>query len=535
MAIETARKRGTATLPELGIDASPNVHWNLPIARLYEHAIRASEGILAASGPLVIDTSPHTGRSPRDKFIVDDTSVSNEIDWGDVNHQLDAEVADRLATKVAGYLNGQELFFQDVWGCADPRYRLNVRVVTELASHALFSRNLFIVPDDVHLERNRSIEPDFTVLHAPRLQLDPSRDGVRSETAIVLDFSRRLVVIAGTRYAGEIKKSIFTALQYTLPLEGVATMHCSANEGTDGDVAVFFGLSGTGKTTLSTDPTRTLIGDDEHGWSDHGIFNFEGGSYAKVINLSPDAEPDIYRATHQFGTVLENVVIDPESRLPDLDDDSITENTRSAFPLSYIERATTRGTGNHPSHVIFLTADAFGVLPPVSKLTVDQAMYYFLSGYTSKVAGTERGVTDPEATFSAGFGSPFLPLHASRYADLLGERLRRHSPSTWLVNTGWIGGPYGSGHRISIDHTRAIVRAIIEGKLDDAELATESHFGLAVPKNCDGAPAGILNPRETWQDKDAYDRLAAKLTKDFRENFDQFAAIVPEQVRLAGP
>jgi phosphoenolpyruvate carboxykinase (ATP) len=535
MAIETARQRRTATLTDLGIEDGRTVHWNLPVARLYEHALQAGEGVLAATGPLAIDTSPHTGRSPKDKFVVDVPSVAEEIDWGDINQPLNAEVADQLATKVAGYLNRQELFVQDLWACADPRYRLNVRVISELASHALFSRNLFIVPDDQHLKQNRSIEPDFTVLHAPRLKLDPAGDGVRSETAIVLDFSRRLVVIAGTRYAGEIKKSIFTALQYLLPLDGIATMHCSANEGADGDVALFFGLSGTGKTTLSTDPTRTLIGDDEHGWSDHGIFNFEGGSYAKVINLSADAEPNIYRATHRFGTVLENVIIDPESREPDLENDAITENTRSAFPLSYIDRATTRGTGEHPNQIIFLTADAFGVLPPVAKLTVDQAMYYFLSGYTSKVAGTERGVTEPEATFSAGFGSPFLPLHPTRYADLLGERLRRHRPSTWLVNTGWTGGPYGSGTRISIEHTRAIVRAIIEGRLDEVELNRESHFGLSIPTRCDGVPEGILSPRDAWENKDAYDRLASKLAHDFRDNFQQFAGLVTDSVRLAGP
>jgi phosphoenolpyruvate carboxykinase (ATP) len=535
MAIETARQRSTMTLRELGIADGRNVHWNLPVARLYEHALRAGEGELAASGPLSIDTSPHTGRSPKDKYVVHEPSSANNIDWGEVNQPLNADVADRLAMKVAEYLNRRDLFVQDLWACADPRFRLNVRIVSELAGHALFSRNLFIVPDDEHLSSSRSIEPDFTVLHAPRLQLDPVRDGVRSETAIVLDFSRRLVVIAGTRYAGEIKKSIFTALQYTLPLDGIATMHCSANEGSDGDVALFFGLSGTGKTTLSTDPTRTLIGDDEHGWSDHGIFNFEGGSYAKVINLSPDAEPDIYRATYRFGTVLENVIIDPETRLPNLDDDSITENTRSAFPLSYIDRANTRGTGKHPNQVIFLTADAFGVMPPVAKLSVDQAMYYFLSGYTSKVAGTERGVTDPEATFSAGFGSPFLPLHPARYADLLGERLQRHGPSTWLVNTGWTGGPYGQGTRISIGHTRAIVRAIIEGKLDDVPLVRESHFGLSIPLRCEGVPDEVLNPKETWQDKDAYDQLAAKLARDIREYFHQFDDFVSAGVRAAGP
>jgi phosphoenolpyruvate carboxykinase (ATP) len=535
MAIEAASKRDVLTLSDLGLEDAKRMHWNLPVAKLYEHALRNREGRLAAGGPLAIDTSPHTGRSPKDKYIVDEPSVAGQIDWGEVNRPIDAEIADRIATKVSSYLAGRELYVQDLWACADPRFRLRVRIVSELAGHALFSRNLFIVPDDVVSGVVYDDQPDFTVLHAPCLQLDPDRDGTASETAILLDFSRRLVVIAGTRYAGEIKKSIFTALQYTLPLQGIATMHCSANEGANGEVALFFGLSGTGKTTLSTDPTRLLIGDDEHGWSESGIFNFEGGSYAKVIELSSEAEPDIFRATHQFGTVLENVVLDSVTRIPDFMDDSVTENTRSAFPLSYIERATSRGTGRHPNQIVFLTADAFGVLPPVAKLSFDQAMYYFLSGYTSKLAGTERGVTEPEATFSAGFGSPFLPLHPSRYAELLGRRIHEHGPSVWLVNTGWTGGPYGEGERISIAHTRAIVRAIVEGKLDGVELVTEEHFGLAIPVRCEGVPDGVLNPRETWTHKQDYDRLAAKLGQDFRANFEQFAAFVDDAVRRAGP
>jgi phosphoenolpyruvate carboxykinase (ATP) len=535
MAIEAASKRDVLTLSDLGLEDAKRMHWNLPAAKLYEHALKNREGRLADSGPLAIDTSPHTGRSPKDKYIVDEPSVAGQIDWGEVNQPIDAEIADRITSKVSSYLAGRELFVQDLWACADPQYRLRVRVVTELAGHALFSRNLFIVPDDVESAVVNDALPDFTVLHAPSLQLDPDSDGTASETAILLDFSRRLVVIAGTRYAGEIKKSIFTALQYTLPLQGIATMHCSANEGTNGDVALFFGLSGTGKTTLSTDPTRLLIGDDEHGWSGSGIFNFEGGSYAKVINLSSAAEPDIFRATHKFGTVLENVILDPVTRIPDFTDDSVTENTRSAFPLSYIERATNRGTGRHPSQIVFLTADAFGVLPPVARLSFEQAMYYFLSGYTSKLAGTERGVTEPEATFSAGFGSPFLPLHPARYAELLGRRIREHGPTTWLVNTGWTGGPYGKGQRISIAHTRAIVRAIVEGKLDTVELVTEEHFGLAIPRRIEGVPDGVLNPRETWTDKKDYDRLAAKLGQDFRANFEQFTAYVDDAVRRAGP
>ncbi len=534
MAIETKTERIAATLRELGIADAARIHRDLSVSELCEFAIRNREGLLAETGPLVIDTSPHTGRSPKDKYIVSDSQVVDQIDWGDVNQPLEALVSDSIVDDVSAYLSQREVFVQDLWACAEPQFRLRVRVVTEFAGHALFARNLFIVPKE-SANRTDDEVPDFTVLHAPRLQLDAAKYGIRSETAIVLDFSRRLVVIAGTRYAGEIKKSIFTVLNYLLPLQGVATMHCSANEGGNGEVALFFGLSGTGKTTLSTDPTRILIGDDEHGWMDEGIFNFEGGSYAKVIDLSPVAEPDIYRATYQFGTVLENVVIDPRTRIPDFEDDSITENMRSAFPLSYIERATTRGTGGHPRQIVLLTADAFGVLPPVAKLTVEQGMYYFLSGYTSKLAGTERGVDEPEATFSAGFGSPFLALQPTKYAELLGQKIRDHHPTIWLVNTGWTGGSYSVGHRISIEHTRAIVRAIVEGNLDNAEFNRESHFGLSIPLHCEGVPDDVLDPRETWSDKSEYDRAAARLAQDFRANFHQFEDHVDEAVRSARP
>ncbi|MGH2562797.1 MAG: phosphoenolpyruvate carboxykinase (ATP) [Thermomicrobiales bacterium] len=508
-------------------------HQNLAVGALYEHALRRGEALLADGGALAIETGEHTGRSPDDKFIVRDATTEDTVDWGSVNQPIASEAFDALLDRMIGYLLRRERFVEDLFACADPIYRLRVRVVSECAGHALFARNLFIVPTQE--ERARGLEPEFTVLHAPSFRTDPARDGTRSDVTIALDLSRRIVLIAGTRYAGEIKKSIFTALQYLLPVRGVATMHCSCNEGPNGDAALFFGLSGTGKTTLSTDPNRTLIGDDEHGWSDDGVFNFEGGSYAKVINLSSDAEPDIYRASHRFGTVLENVVLDPVSRRPLLDDDSLTENTRAAFPISFIENATTRGTTGHPTNIVLLTADAFGVLPPVARLTTEQAMYYFLSGYTSKLAGTERGVDEPEATFSACFGLPFLPLDPVRYAELLGERIRRHEPAVWLVNTGWTGGPHGTGHRMSIAHTRAIVWAVVDGQLADVPTDTEPFFGLAVPASCPDVPTDVLKPRESWPDPEAYDRRAAQLARSFERNFRQFADQVDPAVASAGP
>ena len=509
-------------------------HRNLGAAALYEHALRRGEGRLAATGPFVVETGEHTGRSPRDKFVVQDETTA-DVWWGEVNQPLPPATFEALRDAVVDHLNHHDLFVQDLYACADPVYRLRVRVVSTGAWHALFARNLFIVPTAAERAADEGRQPDFTILHAPDLSADPSLDGLRSETAIVVNFGERLVLIAGTAYAGEIKKSIFGVLQYLLPRRGVATMHCSANMGPGGDVALFFGLSGTGKTTLSTDPSRTLIGDDEHGWSDRGVFNFEGGSYAKTINLSAEAEPDIFRATHHFGTILENVVLDPDTRELRLDDDRLTENTRAAFPLAFIDNATTSGLGDHPRNVLMLTADAFGVLPPVARLTADQALYYFLSGYTSKLAGTERGVDDPEATFSACFGAPFLPLPPVRYAELLGERLRRHEPAVWLVNTGWSGGRHGTGDRISIAHTRAIVHAIVEGKLADVPTAPEPIFGLAIPAACPGVPSDILDPRAAWDDADAYDATARRLARAFARNFGQFADEVPASVADAGP
>ncbi len=520
---------GGTTAIELG-----PAHWNLPPAELYEHAIRRGEGHLAATGPLAVETGEHTGRSPRDKFVVNDAAAT-DVWWGPVNQPLSPETFETLHRRIAGYLNGRELFVQDLYAGADPTYRLRVRVISENAWHTLFARNLFIVPTAGERADDAGREPDFTILHAPNLPADPTLDGLKSETAIAVGFGQRLVLIAGTRYAGEIKKSVFGVLQYVLPHRGIATMHCSANRGSDGGVALFFGLSGTGKTTLSTDPSRTLIGDDEHGWTDRGIFNFEGGSYAKTINLSPDAEPDIFRATHRFGTVLENVVLDPTTRELRLDDDSLTENTRAAFPIGFIENATTTGLGDHPRNVVMLTADAFGVLPPVARLSHEQAMYYFLSGYTSKLAGTERGVDEPEATFSACFGAPFLPLPPIRYAELLGERLQRHNPAVWLVNTGWSGGRYGVGQRISIAHTRAIIRAIVGGDLADVPTAPDPTFGLAIPASCPGVPSAILNPKATWTDPDAYEATARRLARAFARNFEKYAPDVSPVIASAGP
>lgn len=511
------------------LDVEPE-HHNVGRIELIERAIRREEGVLTAAGALAVTTGEHTGRSPEDKFIVEEPATRDEIWWGPVNHPFPEDAFDRLHHAVLDHLASSEKFDANLWTGADPDYRLNVRVVSESAWCTLFARNLFIEPDT-----ETPAPPDFAVLHAPTLRLDPETYGTRSQTAIVVHLTKGLVLIAGTGYAGEIKKSIFGVMQYLLPRRSVATMHCSANAGPDGDTAIFFGLSGTGKTTLSTDSTRTLIGDDEHGWSDAGIFNFEGGSYAKVIDLSAEAEPEIWNAVHQAGTILENVILDPKTREVDFTNTELTENTRAAFPLAAIPGASETGTGAHPANVIMLTADAFGVLPPVARLSPEQAIYYYLSGYTSKLAGTEIGVDEPEATFSACFAEPFLPLHPTRYAELLAERIRRHGSDTWLVNTGWTGGPYGTGHRISIEHTRTIVRAIIGGKLADEPVTPDPVFGLAIPRSCPGVPDAILRPRASWDDPNAYDRRAERLAAAFGRNFKQYRDAVGSAVAAAGP
>jgi phosphoenolpyruvate carboxykinase (ATP) len=508
------------------------VHRNLTPTELYEHAVRRGEGVVTASGPFCAVTSPHTGRSPNDKVLVEEPDTAEQIWWGKVNQPLAPEHFDRLHADVEAHLRSQEVFVRDVFAGADPAYRLPIRFVTPNAWHALFVYNMFLRPCDGELT---GFDPGFQVLHAPEFQADPALHGTKSGTFIVVSLARKTILVGGTRYAGELKKSIFTILNYLLPQQGVLPMHCSANVGADGDTALFFGLSGTGKTTLSADPERRLIGDDEHGWSDQGIFNFEGGCYAKVIRLSRDGEPQIYATTEMFGTVLENVVVDPETGAIDLDSQRITENTRASYPIHYIPNHVPDGMAGHPAHVLFLTCDAFGVMPPIAKLTPAQAMYHFLSGYTAKVAGTERGVTEPKETFSACFGAPFLPLQPSVYAEMLGERIARHGVQCWLVNTGWTGGAYGVGHRMKLSHTRAMIRAALVGHLDRVPTRPEAVFGFEVPTHVPGVPDAVLDPRATWRDPATYDAQATRLAGLFRKNFEQFAERVPAAVREAGP
>jgi phosphoenolpyruvate carboxykinase (ATP) len=514
-----------------GIEADM-VGWNLPAPALYEHVARRREGLIADGGALVVHTGHHTGRSPRDKFIVREPSSEERIWWGQHNRPFDAGAFDRLHKRLLAYLQGKELFVQDVFVGADSRYRKHVRVVTEYAWHSLFARTMFIAPDGEALASHR---PEFTVIDVPRFHAVPETDGTRTEVFILMHLAKKLVLIGGTSYAGEIKKAVFTLMNYLLPLEDVLPMHCSANVGSGGDVALFFGLSGTGKTTLSADSTRTLVGDDEHGWSDRGIFNLEGGCYAKVIRLSPQGEPEIYATTRMFGTVLENVAIAPDTRRLDLDDDSLTENTRAAYPLSFIPNASADGLAGHPRAIVFLTADAFGVMPPIARLTPEQAMFHFLAGYTAKVAGTEKGVTEPQATFSPCFGAPFMAQQPGLYAAMLGSRIARHGTAVWLVNTGWSGGPYGVGRRIALPHTRAMVRAALGGALDGVPTAPDPVFGVGVPQAVPGVPAEILRPRGTWADPAAYDATARRLAGMFAEAFEEFAPHVPAPVRAAAP
>jgi phosphoenolpyruvate carboxykinase (ATP) len=517
-----------------GIKNAETVYWNLTTSMLYEQAIRRHEAAVAHLGPMVVQTGSHTGRSPNDKYIVKEPSTEGDIWWGKVNRPITQENFDYLYGKMTAYTQNRDLFVFDGYVGADPRYQMPVRIITEYAWHSLFARNMFI--REFEPEKLRNHVPQFTVIDMPHLKAEPEHDGTNSQTFILLDFARRLVLIGGTEYAGEIKKSIFSAMNYLMPKQGVMSMHCSANFGKDrDDVALFFGLSGTGKTTLSSDPTRRLIGDDEHGWSDDGVFNYEGGCYAKVIRLDPKGEPEIYETTRRFGTILENVIMDTSTRRVDLNDDSLTENTRASYPISHVENAVRDGVAGHPRHIFFLTADAFGVLPPVARLTREQAMYHFLSGYTAKVAGTERGVTEPQPNFSTCFGAPFMPLRPGEYARLLGEKLDRHNVKVWLINTGWTGGPYGVGTRMKLAYTRRMIHAVLEGEMDGAEFVEEPYFGLAVPAHVKDIPDDVLNPRETWQDKDAYDAQAAKLVGMFKENFKQFADTTTEGVRAAGP
>lgn len=520
-------------LDKLGLTNVAAAHWNLPVPALYEAALRRGEGILSEGGPLCVLTGQHTGRSVNDKFIVKEPGSEKNIDWGSVNRPIDPVNFEGLRRRMLAYLQNREVFVLDTFGGADPAHRLPVRIVTEHAWQSLFARNMFIRPTP---DEQRAFTPEFTILCAPGFNADPNIDGTRSETFIILNFAERMVLIGGTSYAGEIKKSVFSILNYLLPERDVLPMHCSVNVGADGGAAIFFGLSGTGKTTLSADARRTLVGDDEHGWSEHGLFNFEGGCYAKVINLSAEAEPEIYATTQRYGTVLENVVVDPDTRKLDLNDGRYTENTRGCYPIDFIPNASKTGRAGHPTAIIMLTADAFGVLPPIARLTPDQAMYHFLSGYTARVAGTEKGLgNEPQATFSTCFGAPFMPRHPSVYARLLGQKIAKHGATCWLVNTGWTGGGYGTGYRMPIQHTRALVNAALEGKLDNVPTRIDPNFGIAVPTSCPGVPEEALNPRGTWKDGSAYDGKARELAGRFNDNFVKFEPYVDGKVKAAAP
>ncbi|PTX60245.1 phosphoenolpyruvate carboxykinase (ATP) [Melghirimyces profundicolus] len=505
------------------------VYRNLSTARLVEKALERGEGHLASNGAFCATTGKFTGRSPKDKYVVEDPEIREQIDWGTVNRPMDPENFDRLFRRVRDHLRKRDVFIFDGFAGADTEYCLPIRVINELAWHNLFARQLFIRSS---AEEPVVHEPRFTVVSAPSFQADPKRDGTRSETFIVISLKHRVILIGGTQYAGEMKKSVFSVMNYLLPEKGIFPMHCSANMGAGGDTALFFGLSGTGKTTLSADPARSLIGDDEHGWSDNGIFNIEGGCYAKCIGLSAEKEPQIWNAI-RFGAVLENVVLDDERR-PDYHDSSLTENTRAAYPVEHIPSAKVPGIGEHPEVIIFLTADAFGVLPPIAKLTPEQAMYHFLSGYTSKLAGTERGITQPEATFSACFGAPFLPRPAGVYAEMLGEKIHRHNVRVYMVNTGWSGGPYGEGERMELRYTRSMVRAALDGTLEEASFTPDPVFGIHVPDRCPEVPTEVLIPRNTWKDPEAYDAKARELARRFRKNFRRFSG-VSDVIRNAGP
>lgn len=519
-------------IENLGITNTGKVHWNYNTAELYEDIIRNNEGFLAHLGPIVVRTGSHTGRAANDKLVVEETGSKDSVWWGKVNKPYAEEQFNLLLRHMQSYLQGKELYVQDCFVCYDPKFRVPIRIITETAWHNLFARNMFITGEREQLVNHI---PDFTVIHAPNFKANPKIDGTVSETFIIVNLTRKLVLIGGTSYAGEIKKSIFTMLNYVLPKKNILSMHCSANVGHDNDVALFFGLSGTGKTTLSADPNRKLIGDDEHGWSSDGVFNFEGGCYAKVINLSSESEPEIYATTRLFGTIIENVGVDKATRRLDLYDAEITENTRAAYPLSYIPNALKESMGGHPKNIIMLTADAFGVMPPISKLTPEQAMYHFISGYTAKVAGTEAGITEPQATFSACFGAPFMVLHPACYATLLAENIRKHNVTCWLVNTGWTGGRYGVGKRMKIEYTRTLLNKALDGSLNNVEFEKDPVFGIQVPKSCPGIPDKILKPRETWTDKNEFDQQAQHLAQLFVENFKEFEDKASDDVKAAAP
>lgn len=521
-------------LEEFGIKGVGEIFHNPTTTRLVEEAISNDEGYLTDGGPLAVLTGQHTGRSPNDKYIVREDSSADKVWWGPVNKELPQEKFDALLARAKEFVAGRDLYVADCFVGADERYRIGVRVINIHAWHNLFAQTLFI-PTRKVADGDEKFNADYTVLHVPDMEADPEADGTRSSTFILVDFGKKLILIGGTSYAGEIKKSLFTTMNYLLPLQKVMPMHCSANVGQQGDVALLFGLSGTGKTTLSADPNRALIGDDEHGWSDDGVFNFEGGCYAKVINLSAEAEPQIFATTKMFGTVLENVEFDPETRVLKLDSSRFTENTRAAYPIEFIPGIAPGSAGGHPKNIIMLTADAFGVLPPIARLTTAQAMYQFISGYTAKVAGTEKGVVEPQPTFSTCFGAPFMVHHPSVYASLLGSKIEEHKVNCWLVNTGWTGGAYGVGSRMKIAHTRAMINAAISGALADAEYREDPIFGLSIPTHIDGVPDEVLNPRNTWPDPEAYDDKAYDLAQKFNENFQKYADGTSDEIKAAAP
>jgi phosphoenolpyruvate carboxykinase (ATP) len=521
-------------LEHLGLVNLGRAYWNLPVEALYEEAVFRNEGKITQLGPFVVNTGAHTARAANDKIIVREHGSENHIWWGQYNRPYDTEKFNDLFNRVQGFLQGRDVFVQDCYAGADPNFRIPIRIITEHAWHSLFARNMFLLPKTS--EEYRRHVPEFTVIAVPSFKAFPQIDMTAADTVIALNFEQKLCIIGNSGYAGEIKKSIFTIMNYILPLQGVMTMHCSANVGANGDVALFFGLSGTGKTTLSADPLRGLIGDDEHGWSDDGVFNFEGGCYAKVIELSPTAEPQIYACTRKFGTILENVVFDPATRLIDLDDDTLTENTRASYPLEFIENALPSKMGGHPKNIIFLTCDAQGVMPPLARLSVPQAMYHFISGYTSKVAGTEIGLgKEPEITFSTCFGGPFMVHHPAFYADLLRRKIERYGVTCWLLNTGWVGGPYNVGKRISIRYTRTMLNAALNGELDQVEYVTDPVFGFRVPKTCPGIPDGVMNPAASWPSPKAYMERYRSLASRFIDNFKKFEEGVSTEVIASGP
>lgn len=532
MSVSTMPVPPMEALEKLGIKSTKNVHYQLSPAELTQHTLDRGQGELNDTGALVIKTGEFTGRSPKDKFIVKDELTADSVNWNDFNLPISPEIFDRMYEKVVAHLSNQDIWVRDCYACAKPEYRLNIRVVNELPANNLFAYNMFLRPKAEELE---NFQADWHILQAPTFRADASVDGTRQHNFAMVSFKKKTILIGGSGYTGEMKKGIFTILNYILPHDkNVLSMHCSANMGKDGDTAIFFGLSGTGKTTLSADPNRKLIGDDEHGWDKDSVFNFEGGCYAKTIDLSEEKEPEIYRAIRP-GALVENTTFEPGTNKIDFSSKAITENTRVSYPLTFISNALEPSVGKTPKNIFFLTADAYGILPPISKLLPGQAMYQFISGYTAKVAGTEAGVKEPSSTFSACFGAPFLPLHPGKYAEMLGQKMREHNVNVWMINTGWSGGPYGVGHRMKLPYTRAMITAALEGKLDNVEFEAHPVFGMMMPKECPGVPAEVLNPRATWADKNAYDEKALDLAKQFRKNFEKYASGVSEEILAAAP